>query len=80
MPGLPNYRLDTLMRHFNFEGAGYHRAEQDAAFCGMIFYRMVMGLKDAGHPVGIEDLLELSGRKAMYFPKVAENDQQLGLF
>lgn len=80
VPGLPNYRLDTLIRHFRFEGGTYHRAEQDAVYCGRVFYRIVCALKDAGHPVGLDDLIALSGKKEMRFPQIAPKNEQLGLF
>ena len=40
-PGLPNYKLGTLVQHLNIPAKGFHRAEEDATYCGLLFFKMI---------------------------------------
>ncbi len=80
LPGLPNYRLDTLVRHYGIPSSRFHRAGEDAAYCGMVFLRILHALESGGHPVDIPSLIELTGQPEMTFPKHSAAPKQLGLF
>ena len=81
LTGLPNYRLSTVTRHFELPAETYHRATDDAEYCGQIFYRLVWQLEAGGHPVGVHDLIELSGSPPLLFPQFKPaSGEQLGLF
>ncbi len=80
VPGLPNYRLDTLTRFYNLPSTRFHRAEEDAEYCGMIFNRILRALESGGHPTNLDALHELMGMKEMRLPQVYSPVQQLGLF
>jgi DNA polymerase-3 subunit epsilon len=78
--GLPNYRLETLINHYELPSSVFHRAEEDAAYCGLVFAKIVRALVAGHHPVAVHDLLELSDMKEMRLPQIASSSEQLGLF
>ena len=47
-PGLNNHKLDTVANHLNLPPFQHHRAFDDAAVCGDIFYRLLPKLRDLG--------------------------------
>lgn len=79
-PGLPNYRLWTLVRHFNFPNGTFHRAEEDSSYCGLLFARIVETLEQRGAPICEETLIEMTGKEVMRFPQYADEPDQLDLF
>ncbi len=79
-PGLINYRLETLTKHFDFPNTVFHRAYEDAEYCGKIFLRILESLDRNHQPRGVADLLALCQMKEMRLPKVAVQADQLGLF
>ena len=78
--GPANYRLETLINHYGLPSSVFHRAEEDASYCGMVFAKIVKALVAGHHPVGVHDLLELSELKEMRLPQIASDTEQLGLF
>jgi DNA polymerase-3 subunit epsilon len=80
-PGLPNYKLWTLVRHFNFPSGTFHRAEEDSSYCGLLFAKIVETLELRREPCAEEDLLSLMGNKEpMRFPQFEAQPDQLDLF
>ncbi|QBG48719.1 3'-5' exonuclease [Verrucomicrobia bacterium S94] len=80
-PGLPNYKLWTLTRHFNFPSGTFHRAEEDSSYCGLLFAKIVETLEMRGEPCGESDLVKLMGNKEeMRFPEFKAEVDQLDLF
>ena len=80
-PGLPNYKLWTLVRHFNFPSGTFHRAEEDSSYCGLLFAKIIETLGMRREPCGEEDLLKLmGGREPMRFPQFVDQPDQLDLF
>lgn len=79
-PGLPNYKLGTLVRHFKFPCGTFHRAEEDSAYCGRLFARIIETLELRGEPCSENDLVKLTGKEAMRFPQYTPKPDQLDLF
>ena len=79
VPGLPNYKLATLLHHFNINAGTLHRACEDASCTGKMYALIIQSLERGGHPTDLDSLVELTGRKEMVFPQISQ-DQQLGLF
>jgi DNA polymerase-3 subunit epsilon len=79
-PGMPNYKLGTLVRRFGFPNGTFHRAEEDSVYCGRLFARIVEALERAGEPAAVPELIKLSGQPAMKFPQHTPAPEQLGLF
>lgn len=79
-PGMFNYKLGTLVRHFGFPNGTFHRAEEDSVYCGRLFARIVEALEKAGQPAGVPALLELAKQSIMKFPQYEKQPEQLGLF
>ncbi len=80
-PGLPNYKLWTLTRHFNFPSGTFHRAEEDSSYCGLLFAKIVETLEMRGEPCSEADLVKLMGNKEeMRFPEFKAETNQLDLF
>jgi DNA polymerase-3 subunit epsilon len=80
-PGLPNYKLWTLTRHFNFPSGTFHRAEEDSSYCGLLFAKIVETLEMRGEPCDEQALVKLmGGKEEMRFPKLTLQPDQLDLF
>lgn len=79
-PGMFNYKLGTLVRHFGFPNGTFHRAEEDSVYCGLLFIRIIEALEKAGQPASVHALLDLAKLPPLKFPQYAARPQQLGLF
>lgn len=78
--GLANYKLGTLVQHLNVQGeGGFHRAEADANYCGQIFLKMINHLSVGGVVPPLHQLISLTGKPELRFPKVEKQPKQLGL-
>lgn len=78
-PGLANYKLGTLVQHLNIPTAGFHRAEEDAAYCGQLFHKMVTRLSPQGVAPTLATLISLTGKPEQRFPQIEKQPRQLGL-
>lgn len=79
LPGVHNYKLETLIRHYGIESGTFHRAAEDAEYCGRVFAELVKALQGGGHPCDLDSLIELTDKKEMVFPQYS-GMEQLGLF
>lgn len=78
-PGLANYKLGTLVQHLGIESTNFHRAEEDAAYCGQVFYKMIQRLSPNGVRPTLATLVSLTGKPEMRFPQIEKRPRQLGL-
>lgn len=78
-PGLPNYRLATLIQHLKLPTGQFHRAEDDATACGRLFLEMYKRISVNGQPPAIDNLVALTGKPACFFPIVERKPKQLDL-
>jgi DNA polymerase-3 subunit epsilon len=79
-PGLPNYKLWTLVRHFDFPAGTFHRAEEDSVYCGLLFAKIVETLEMRGEACSEVDLIKMMGKEPMLFPRFEPQPDQLDLF
>lgn len=79
-PGLPNYKLGTLVRHFSFPSGTFHRAEEDSSYCGLLFARILRTLEMRGEPCSPADLARMTGKPELRFPRFPPQPDQLDLF
>ena len=79
-PGMPNYRLGTLVRHFGFPSGTFHRAEEDSAYCGLLFDKILQTLEMRREPCAEADIIRLIGKEELRFPQYATQPDQLDLF
>lgn len=77
-PGLPNYKLGTLVQHLKISSTGFHRAEEDATYCGNVFLEMVKRISVGGKPPQIENLIALTGKLELRFPQIERQPKQMG--
>jgi len=80
IPGLPNYKLGTLVQHLNIPASNFHRAEEDASYCGHLFNFMIKKMTGGLEWPPIENLIMLSGKQELRFPQIIPKPKQLGLF
>lgn len=80
LPGLPNYKLGTLIQHLKIESSNFHRAEEDATYCGHLFLRLINKMTGSLELPPIENLITLSGKTELRFPQITPSEKQLGLF
>lgn len=79
LPGLPNYKLGTLVRHLNIESEVFHRAEDDAKYCAEVFMHLIKKVTGGASLPPVDNLISLSG-KHFYFEQLKEEDKQTSLF
>ena len=77
-PGLPNYKLGTLVQHLKISSTGFHRAEEDATYCGNVFLEMVKRISVGGKPPQIENFIALTGKPELRFPQIERQPKQMG--
>lgn len=80
IPGLPNYKLGTLVQHLNIPTTDFHRAEADATYCGELFLHLLRKISGGGLQVPLVNLLSLNGKTELRFPQIERQPKQLDLF
>lgn len=78
-PGLANYKLGTLVQHLGIPSTNFHRAEEDAAYCGQLFHKMIVRLSPSGVEPTMETLIGLTAKPEQRFPVIEKSMKQLGL-
>lgn len=79
-PGLANYKLGTLIQHLKIPSTGFHRAEEDATYCGNLFLELVKRISVNGQPPALENLIALTGKPMTKFPIIEKKPKQMDLF
>ena len=79
-PGLPNYKLGTLVQHLKIPTTDFHRAEEDANYCGHLFNQMIKRISIGGQAPQITNLIALTGKPEMRFPQIVRQPKQMDLF
>ncbi len=77
-PGMPNYKLGTLVQHLKIPTTGFHRAEEDATYCGQVFLELVKRISIGGKPPQLENLIALTGKPELRFPQIERQPKQMG--
>lgn len=80
LPGMPNYKLGTLVQHLDIDSTEFHRAEADASYCGKLFIHIIRRISADGSLPAIENLISLSNEKALRFPVVERKPKQMDFF
>lgn len=80
-PGLESYKLSALVRYLKIEEKDeFHRAEQDALYCGKVFLKMIQKISPYSEPK-LKDLISLTYRSTpLRFPQIKPKAVQLSLF
>ncbi len=79
-PGLPNYKLGTLVQHLKIPSTDFHRAEEDATYCGKLFLEMFKRISVGGQPPALDNLVALTGKPLFKFPVIEKKPKQMDLF
>jgi len=77
LPGLPNYKLGTLIQHLKIPSQAFHRAEADATYLGHMFQILMKRISIGGHAPKIENLVALTGKPEFRFPQIQRQPKQL---
>jgi DNA polymerase III subunit epsilon len=65
IPGLPNYRLDTLLAHFKIkQPPDRHRATADVDVTAQVFFRLIRAADNDPQFSDLAALVKLAGRTA----------------
>ncbi|MCB0369867.1 MAG: 3'-5' exonuclease, partial [Bdellovibrionales bacterium] len=78
-PGLPNYKLGTLIQHLKIPSSEFHRAEADATYCGRLFIELYQRISVGGQSPRVENLVALTGKQEFKFPEITRQPKQLDL-
>lgn len=76
-PGLANYKLGTLVQHLKIPSKNFHRAEEDANYCGFLFLELLKRISVGGQAPQIENLIALTGKVESRFPQIVRQPKQL---
>lgn len=76
-PGLANYKLGTLVQHLKIPSAGFHRAEEDATYCGKLFLELLKRISVGGKAPQLENLVALTGKPEARFPQIIRQPKQM---
>lgn len=79
IPGLPNYKLGTLVQYLNIPTTNFHRAEEDATYCGHLFLQLVKKVSGSSQQMPIANLQALSSKMELRFPQIIRQPKQLDL-
>ncbi len=79
-PGLPNYKLGTLVQHLNIPAGTFHRAEEDASYCGQLFYKMMVKMTGNNELPHLDNLVKITGKPQYNFPQITPRPKQLNFF
>ncbi len=79
LPGLANYKLGTLVQHLKIPTTDFHRAEQDATYCGHLFWALLKRISVNGQFPDHSNLVALTGRPEYRFPQIIRQPKQLDL-
>lgn len=79
IPGLPNYKLGTLVQYLNIPTTDFHRAEEDATYCGHLFLNLIKKISGASLTLPLSNLQILSGKMELRFPQIIKQPKQLDL-
>jgi DNA polymerase-3 subunit epsilon len=79
-PGLPNYKLGTLVQYLKIPSTGFHRAEEDASYCGQLFFQMLKRISVGGQAPQVANLIALTGKPEVRFPQIVRQPKQMDLF
>lgn len=78
-PGLPNYKLATLVQHLKIQASEYHRAQADSISCGHLFSEMLRRISVAGRSPQLAQLVNLTGKPEVRLPQIVRQPKQLDL-
>lgn len=78
-PGLPNYKLGTLVQHLKIPSSDFHRAEEDATYCGKLFWHILQRITVGGNAPALENIIALTGKPEQKFPQIERQPKQLDL-
>lgn len=78
-PGLMNHKLGTLVQHLQIPSTGFHRAQEDAGYCGQLFLKIIEKIAAHGEVPAIENLIALSNNQVLRFPQIVRQPKQLDL-
>lgn len=79
-PGLPNYKLPTLIKFLKIPHKSFHRAEEDALSCGLLFMEILKRINPNIAEIAIENIISLTGKMKFRFPNIEKTHKQLSLF
>lgn len=79
-PGLPNYKLVTLVQHLKILMETAHRAHADAQQCGHLFHQMLQRISVAGRFPSVEQLVNLTGKPELRLPQIVRQPKQMDFF
>ena len=78
-PGLANYKLGTLIQHLDLPAGQFHRAEEDASYCGNLLLAIISKIFNPGEQVLLDNMVALTGRPETRFPIIEKKEKQLEL-
>ncbi|AKJ64299.1 PolC-type DNA polymerase III [Kiritimatiella glycovorans] len=79
LTGLANHKLHTLVRYFDIPAGEFHRALEDAEYCGQVMLNLIRTLHQRGEPISVEDLVRTGNTAELRLPQYRGRGDQLSL-
>ncbi len=80
-PGLLNYKLGTLVNHLHISATDFHRAQEDACYCGHLMVHICKQLVVHNPSCSLKTLEHLmNGRPPLKFVQVTRKPKQMEMF
>lgn len=79
-PGLPNYKLGTVIQYLKIPTGSFHRAEADSTYLGYMFDQMIRRISIGGQAPQVGNLVALTGKPELRFPQIVRQPKQMDLF
>lgn len=79
-PGLLNYKLGTLVKHLKISSSGFHRAKEDASYCGYLMVHIHQKMLKGRIPFSVEKLTQINGSPPLKFVQIKRQPKQVEMF
>ena len=79
-PGLLNYKLSTIVKYLKIQSSGFHRAEEDANYCGHVMVHIHKKMVDNRIPFSMEKLTHINGMSPLKFVQIKRQPKQVQMF
>ena len=79
-PGLLNYKLRTLVNYLNISSSEFHRAQEDACYCGHLMVHLHKKLLQGDLQFSLKKLIKINGSLPLKFVQIIKRPKQIEMF
>ena len=79
-PGLLNYKLGTLVNYLHISSSEFHRAQEDACYCGHLMVHIYKKMLQNDPQFSLEKLSKINGSPPLKFVQIVKRPKQIEMF